>query len=53
MHMKNIKATVNHVDSASQHQSAAEWKVRVNENITTAQVNKILDALDRNNGYCP
>ena len=28
-------------------------KVRLNEAVTTAQVNKILDALEKNGGYCP
>lgn len=28
-------------------------KVRLNEAITTAQVNKILDAIEKNGGYCP
>ena len=27
--------------------------VRLNENLTVAQINKILDALDKNGGYCP
>ncbi len=30
-----------------------EYKVRLNESLTTAQVNKILDAIDKNDGYCP
>ena len=32
---------------------AQDYVVRLNESLTTAQVNKILDALDKNNGYCP
>ena len=27
--------------------------VRLNEKLTVAQINKVLDALDRNDGYCP
>lgn len=30
-----------------------DYKVRLNEKLTTAQVNKILDAIDKNDGYCP
>ena len=30
-----------------------EYKVRLNESLTTVQVNKILDAIDKNDGYCP
>lgn len=30
-----------------------EYKVRLNESLTTAQVNKILDAIDKADGYCP
>ncbi len=30
-----------------------EYKVRLNEKLTTAQVNKILDAIDKVDGYCP
>lgn len=30
-----------------------DYKVRLNESLTTAQVNKILDAIDKNDGYCP
>lgn len=32
---------------------APDYVVRLNESLTTAQVNKILDALDKNGGYCP
>ena len=32
---------------------AEAYKVRFNEKLTTKQVNKILDALDANGGYCP
>lgn len=30
-----------------------EYKIRLNEKVTTAQVNAILDSLDANGGYCP
>lgn len=33
--------------------SDGEYKVRLNESLTTAQVNKILDAIDKNDGHCP
>ena len=29
------------------------YKVRFNESLTTAQVNKVLDAIDKSDGYCP
>ena len=32
---------------------SSDYKVRLNEKLTTAQVNKILDAIDKNEGYCP
>lgn len=34
-------------------ESGNDYKVRLNEKLTTAQVNKILDAIDKNEGYCP
>ena len=33
--------------------SDGEYKVRLNESLTTKQVNKILDAIDKNDGHCP
>lgn len=30
-----------------------DYKIRLNEKITVAQVNKILDAIDKAGGYCP
>ena len=30
-----------------------EYVIRLNEEVTTAQVNKILDSIDEKNGYCP
>lgn len=30
-----------------------DYKIRLNESLTTKQVNKILDAIDANEGYCP
>ena len=32
---------------------AEEYKVRLNESLTTAQINKVLDAIDKADGYCP
>ena len=29
------------------------YKIRLNEKLTVAKVNKILDAIDKNDGYCP
>lgn len=34
-------------------ESSDDYKVRLNELLTTKQVNKILDAIDKNDGYCP
>ena len=31
----------------------APYVVRLNEKLTTAQINKVLDALEKNGGYCP
>jgi len=31
----------------------APYVVRLNEKLTTAQINKVLDALEKNSGYCP
>ena len=31
----------------------ADYKIRLNEKVTVAKVNKILDAIDANEGYCP
>lgn len=33
--------------------AATAYKVRFNEKLTTKKVNKILDAIDDNDGYCP
>lgn len=33
--------------------SEANYKIRLNEKLTVAKINKILDAIDANNGYCP
>ena len=30
-----------------------DYKIRLNESLTTKQVNKILDAIEANEGYCP
>lgn len=30
-----------------------KYKIRLNEKVTTEQVNKVLDAIDDNGGYCP
>lgn len=30
-----------------------DYKVRLNEKLTVKKVNAILDAIDRNDGYCP
>lgn len=34
-------------------ESTEEYKVRLNESLTTAQINKVLDAIDKADGYCP
>ena len=33
--------------------AADTYKVRFNEKLTVAQINKVLDAIDKNEGYCP
>lgn len=49
---KTAKSSSKTTEKASKKQ-AASYKVRLNEKLTTAQVNKVLDAIDANNGYCP
>lgn len=39
--------------SAEKAEVPAEYAVRLNEKLTTAKVNKVLDAIDKNDGYCP
>ena len=34
-------------------QENEDYKIRLNEKLTTAKINKILDAIDNNDGYCP
>ena len=36
-----------------QSQDDKDYKVRFNEKLTVAKINKILDAIDSNDGYCP
>ena len=33
--------------------ASAEYAVRLNEKLTVAKINKVLDAIDKNDGYCP
>lgn len=33
--------------------SKSTYKTRLNEELTTKQVNAVLDAIDANDGYCP
>lgn len=40
-------------DSSSGAQNTKEYKIRLNEKLTVAKINKILDAIDANKGYCP
>lgn len=39
--------------SKKQKKQVADYVVRLNEQLTVAQINKVLDAIDKNNGYCP
>ena len=39
--------------SKKQKKQTADYVVRLNEQLTVAQINKVLDAMDKNNGYCP
>lgn len=52
---KEMIANLNKVLSSSQSQDGGNesYKIRLNEKITTKKVNQILDAIDKNNGYCP
>ena len=48
---KNAKKAVK--PSPKKTEPPAEYAVRLNEKLTTAKVNKVLDAIDKNDGYCP
>lgn len=39
--------------AANSSAKAEPYKIRLNEKLTTKQVNKVLDAIDANEGYCP
>ena len=48
------KKPVQRVPDAGKDESpSADYKVRLNEKLTVAKINKILDAIDKNDGYCP
>lgn len=53
----NLKAMLAKKPSSSSSKptqsTTAKYKIRLNEKLTVAKINKILDALDDNNGYCP
>lgn len=54
--IKNLEAVFNKKstpDEDEKDQPTNEYKIRLNEKLTTAQVNKILDAIDKAEGYCP
>ena len=34
-------------------QAVEDYKIRLNEKLTVAKINKVLDAIDNNDGYCP
>ena len=40
-------------DPAPTPEKAEDYKVRLNEKLTVKKVNAILDAIDKNGGYCP
>ena len=39
--------------SSENKESTDNFKIRLNEKLTVKKVNSILDAIDKNNGYCP
>lgn len=57
--VKNISAFISPAKTSCTNESkdsslvAQDYKVRLNEKLTVAKVNKILDAIDKNDGYCP
>lgn len=55
--IENLEAILKRKPSKSINESKTKktdkYKVRLNEKLTVAQVNKILDAIDKNDGYCP
>lgn len=40
-------------DKAKSSKKGETFKIRLNEKVTTKHVNKVLDAIDANDGYCP
>lgn len=49
---KKKKSAVN--DASNESSKAVEdFKIRLNEKMTVAKINKVLDAIDTNKGYCP
>ena len=55
--VKNISAFIAPATTScaneSKESAVQDYKVRLNEKLTVAKVNKILDAIDKNDGYCP
>ena len=54
----NLTAMMSHKPSSiksakSKSIRQVDYKVRLNEKLTVAKINKILDAIDDNDGYCP
>ena len=49
---KKNKSTANDASNESS-QAVEDYKIRLNEKLTVAKINKVLDAIDKNEGYCP
>ena len=47
------KLKKNEKETNEEIHSTKDYKIRLNEKLTVAKINKILDAIDNNNGYCP
>ena len=47
------KPAVEPIPESDDKPAVQDYKVRLNEKLTVKKVNAILDAIDKNNGYCP
>lgn len=50
---KTSKKTVQKKQTKPKKKAAANYVIRLNEKLTVAQINKVLDSIDLNDEYCP
>jgi len=51
--LANYKSYLAEATKMCNNVEQVDYKIRLNESLTVAKVNKILDAIDKNDGYCP